>query len=147
MPGTVDESYQAAVHHDLVDTGDATLVGVVRRPTGWFNSTVDENVPELAPPADLLDETKRRTEDLKMAGLCDEEAHNAAWEETKFEDRYRNHLRDDDAKAALSALADRVVGGESVVLVCFEGDDKRCHRRALRELLVRKVEATEDPVE
>lgn len=141
MTGTVDESYQAAVHHGLVDTGDATLVGVVRRPTGWFNGTVDENVPALGPPEDLLDETKRRTEDLKMAGLCDEGAHNAAWEETDFEESYRAHLAESaEAQAALSDLADRVAGGESVVLVCFEGDDKRCHRHALREELEARVD-------
>lgn len=141
MSGRVDESYQAAIHHDLVDTSDATLVGVVRRPTGWFNSTVDENVPDLAPPDDLLDETKQRTEDLKMAGLCDEEAHNAAWDEADFEERYRAHLAESSAaQTALSTLVDRVEGGESVVLVCFEGDDKRCHRHALKNELTSRLD-------
>lgn len=141
MTGTVDESYQAAIQHGLVDTGDATLVGVVRRPTGWFNGTVDENVPALAPPAGLLDETKQRTEDLKMAGLCDEEAHNAAWGETDFESRYRAHLEGStEAQSALTDLTDRIENGESIVLVCFEGNDKRCHRHALRNELEARLD-------
>lgn len=141
MAGTVSETYQAALAHDLVDTGDATLIGVVRRPTGWFRSSIDENVPELAPPEALLDETKQRAEDLKMAGLCDEEAHNAAWDETDFESRYLDHLaNDDEAGQTLEALAARVESGESIVLVCFEGAKKRCHRHTLRERLESRLD-------
>jgi hypothetical protein len=140
MSGDVRETYHAAVQHDLVDVSDATVVGVVRRPTGWFRSTVDEDVPDLGPPADLLDETKQRREDLKRAGLCDEEAHNAAWEEGDFGARYRDHLADSAAaREAVSDLAERVESGETVALVCFEGEDKRCHRHAPRDEIRRRV--------
>ena len=137
MTGTVEETYVAAIQHDLVDLAGATPVGVVRRPTGWFYGAVDENVPDLGPPVDLLDEVKERQEDLKMAGMCDEGAHNAAFKETDFEARYLEHLQSDpDARAALEALRERVRDGEDVALVCYEGDDKRCHRHALRERLL-----------
>jgi hypothetical protein len=140
MTGTVDETYVAALQHDLVDPGEATLVGVVRRPTGWFRAAVDENVPALGPPPELLDAAKRRTEDLKRDGLCDEGAHNAAWEDLDFGRRYRDHLdADDGAAAALDDLADRLRDGEDLWLVCFEGDGKRCHRRPLVELLRERV--------
>jgi uncharacterized protein YeaO (DUF488 family) len=138
MTGTVDETYVAALQHDLVEPGEATLVGVVRRPTGWFRAAVDENVPVLGPPRDLLEEAKARTEALKRDGLCDEGAHNAAWAELDFERRYRDHL-DADGAAALDDLADRLRGGEDLWLVCFEGDGKRCHRRPLVELLRDRV--------
>jgi uncharacterized protein YeaO (DUF488 family) len=131
MAGTVDETYAAAVQHGLYE-GDATLVGVVRRPTGGFHALVDENVPALGPPADLLEETKQRHEALKLAGMCDEGAHNAAWEETDFAARYREYLDTDAAaRAAVDALVDRIRDGEDVALVCFEGESKRCHRRLL----------------
>lgn len=134
--GRVEETYVAALQHDLVAFDDARLVGVVRRPTGWFEAAVDENRPELAPPADLLDAVKQRHEDLKMQGMCDEGAHNAAWEDTDFEATYRDHVRESDAaQAELDDLAETVRDGETVALVCFEGDDKRCHRHALVELL------------
>jgi hypothetical protein len=137
MTGSVRETYVAAVQHDLASlSGDERLVGVVRRPTGWFRAAVDENVPALGPPPDLLEETKVHTEELKVAGLCEEEAHNAAWEETGFGRRYRGYLADSaDARAELDRLADLVGAGEDVVLVCFEGEAKRCHRHLLVERL------------
>ncbi|WP_424018544.1 DUF488 domain-containing protein [Halorientalis pallida] len=134
--GEVSETYVAALQHDLVTFEDATLVGVVRQPTGWFHGAVDENRPALGPPENLLEATKQRHEDLKMQGLCDEGAHNAAWDEVGFEERYREYVRESpDAQAVLADLAERARDGETVVLVCFEGEDKRCHRHILVELL------------
>ena len=134
--GEVTETYVAALQHDPDALDDAALVGVARQPTGWFHGAVDENRPALGPPQDLLAETKQRHEDLKMQGLCDEGAHNAAWDEVGFEERYRDHVRESaDAQAALDGLAAHVRDGETVVLVCFEGEDKRCHRHVLVELL------------
>ncbi|AQL44216.1 hypothetical protein BV210_16515 [Halorientalis sp. IM1011] len=140
--GAVEETYVAALQHDLVSfEGDTMFVGVVRHPTGWFHGEVDENRPTLGPPADLLEETKQRHEDLKMQGLCDEEAHNQAWDDVGFEERYREHVRDSaEAQAALDGLADRVRDGETVVLVCFEGEDKRCHRHMLVEMLEQRLD-------
>ncbi|MFC6755822.1 MULTISPECIES: DUF488 domain-containing protein [Haloarcula] len=142
MRGAVSETYVAAIQHDLADLdGAETLVGVVRESTGWFHAAVDENVPELGPPADLLEATKQRAEDLQMQGLCEEGAHNAAWDETNFESRYLAYLDDDeDAQRALEELAARVADGEHVVLVCFEGDRKRCHRTLLQDRLRARLE-------
>lgn len=138
--GRVGETYAAALQHDLVSFPEATLVGVVRRPPGWFRALTDENVPELGPPEDLLDETKARQEDLKMAGMCDEGAHNAAWEEVSFEDRYREHLESAEARDALDALEARLRDGEEVALVCFEDESKRCHRHVLRDALAERLD-------
>lgn len=131
--GTVSETYHAALAHDLVTLpDDATRVGVVRRPTRWFLGAVDENHAELGPPETLLDEFQHRREDFEMRGMCSEGAHNAAWEECDFGARYREYLDGStDAAARLSTLVERIEAGERVVLVCFEGDDKRCHRHAL----------------
>ena len=129
------DTYVAALQHDLVDyPTDATLVGVVRRPTGWFHAAVDENRPSLAPPADLLDEFERRQKEFERQGLCDEGAHNAAWDELGFEERYQTHLTTDaDARDAVGELVERLRSGEHLVLVCFENTDrKRCHRTSLR---------------
>ncbi|WP_436928934.1 DUF488 family protein, N3 subclade [Halosimplex halobium] len=145
MSGTVAETYAAALQHDIADLPEgATLVGVVRRPTGWFSALVDENRPELGPPESLLSETKERQEDFRRQGLCDEEAHNAAWGEVDFEAQYREHLAGGAADEALSGLAARVADGESVALVCFEGDDKRCHRRILDDELRERATESAD---
>lgn len=138
---TVRETYVAALQHDMVDVPEsARLVGVVRRPTGWFRSAVDENRPELGPPEALLDEVKERHEDLKRQGMCDDGAHNAAWEETRFAERYREYVDESTAaQDALEDLASTVDDGTTVVLVCFEGESKRCHRHALVDELESRV--------
>lgn len=135
--GRVSETYHAALAHDFADIGEVTRIGVVRRPTAWFSGEIDENVPELGPPEELLSEFQRRHEDLKIRGMCDQGAHNAAWEEVEFEKRYREHLESTAADEALSDLVERVEGGEGIALVCYEGNAKRCHRHLL-------VEAIED---
>ncbi|MFC6904400.1 DUF488 domain-containing protein [Halalkalicoccus tibetensis] len=129
--GTVSETYHAALAHGLADLGEATRIGVVRRPTAWFHGEIDENVPELGPPEELLSEFQERREGLKTRGMCDEGAHNAAWEEVGFGERYDEHLGSPEAREVLSGLAERVAGGEDIVLVCYEADSKRCHRRPL----------------
>ena len=121
------------IQHDLVDLpADAHRVGIARRPPGWFHGYVDENIPELGPPDDLLDDFHDRIDELTFRGVCEESAHNAAWDEVDYERRYHDDLdADSDARAAMARLVDRVESGETVVLVCFENENKRCHRRLL----------------
>lgn len=147
MSGEIRETYHAALAHDLVDVpGDAHLVGVVREPTGWFGAEIDENRPALGPPADLLSETKAAAERIESEGVDETPAHNLAWEETEFERRYREHLAtDEDAERVLAELAGRVADGETVVLVCFEAEDKRCHRHLLVDVLADRVEEDAAP--
>ncbi|WP_306059705.1 DUF488 domain-containing protein [Natronococcus wangiae] len=136
--GTLTDTYVAALQHDLADVpAEATLVGVVRSPTPWFHAAVDENVPELGPPADVLESIKELEEDFKMQGLCEEGAHNAAWDEAGFGERYRDYLESSaEARSALEDLERRLEAGESLALVCYENTEKkRCHRTILRERL------------
>ena len=138
MAGSLSDTYVAAIQHDLADVpADATLVGVVRKPTPWFHAAVDENVPELGPPASLLDATKDAAEDLQLRGICDEEAHNAAWDVVDFEGRYRTYLAESiEASAAMDRLCERLETGELIALVCYENTaKKRCHRTILRDVL------------
>ncbi|WP_129115098.1 DUF488 family protein, N3 subclade [Halegenticoccus tardaugens] len=132
------DTYAAAIQHELVDVSDADLVlGVVRRPTRWFSAVVDENEAAVAPPPDLLDEFAERRDDLKMRGMCDEGAHNAAWDETDFERRYRSHLDGSpEATAAIRRIRNELDDGATVALVCYENTaKKRCHRTTLREIV------------
>ena len=129
------DTYVAAIQHEFVDLSEeATLVGVARQPTGWFRSAVDENYPSLGPPPELLDEFKQRHEDFKLQGMCDEGAHNAAWDELGFDDRYLTHIEQTTtAQETISDLVHRLEAGEELVLVCFENtNQKRCHRTLLR---------------
>ncbi|MFB6270980.1 MAG: DUF488 family protein, partial [Halobacterium sp.] len=134
MTGDLSDTYVAALQHDTAEIpADATLVGVVRRPTGWFSGAVDENVPAVAPPEDVLDDAKARESELAERGVGDAEANRRAWDDVDFAARYRDHLATDAARAAVDDLAARLRSGESLALVCFENtDEKRCHRTILR---------------
>ncbi|WP_224269466.1 DUF488 family protein [Haloprofundus salinisoli] len=139
--GELHETYVAALQHGLVELPEeARLVGVVRRPTRWFHAAVDENRPTLGPPEALLDEFARERDDLKMAGLCDEGAHNAAWENIDFEGRYREYLETEEPQPALESLTADLRAGDEVALVCFENTEKkRCHRTVLRDALAERA--------
>lgn len=138
MTGTITETYVAAVQHGLVDFEEGTrLIGVVRQPTRWFNPQVDENIPALGPPPDLFEDFRQRKDALVDEGFDDEAAHNTAWRDVDYDDRYRHHLEtSEEAITAVEDLLDRVRKGTDIALVCYENtDDKRCHRIALRDYL------------
>lgn len=138
MSGTLTDTYVAALRHGTADVPpDAARVGVVRRPTPWFYAAVDENVPALAPPADLLESVTSRREALAERGVDDAEAHNRAMDDVDFDERYVAHLdRSAEAGRALQGIRDRLDAGEDVVLVCYEDTDrKHCHRTLLRSRL------------
>jgi len=98
---------------------------------------MDVNRPALGPPRDLLEAFQEREEAFKLDGMCDEGAHNATWEELDFEERYREYLGTDEARAALTELRAALADGTDIALVCYENTDKkRCHRTILRDVLV-----------
>ncbi len=136
--GELIDTYVAALQHDLVDLPEpVTKVGVVRRPTHWLNAQVDENVPALAPPDELLDDLKAAQTRLESEGLDEATAHNRAMGSVDYDRRYREHLATVEATAAMADLQDRLDAGENIALVCFENTDvKRCHRTMLREELL-----------
>jgi uncharacterized protein YeaO (DUF488 family) len=136
--GRLRDTYVAAIQHNLVDlSGDERLVGVVRRQMPWFQGQVDENREALAPPAGLLDEFKQRCEELEDEGRSESEAHNQAWNDVGFEDRYHRYLEETPAaQEAVTDLEELLAQGENVVLVCYENtDEKRCHRILLKEAI------------
>ena len=141
VPGELFDTYVAALQHDLVDLPQGTRrVGVVRSPTPWFHGAVDENRPALGPPSDFLEEFQSREESFKLDGMCEEGAHNAAWEELDFEETYRDHLTSGEARASMDDLVSLLQAGEDVALICYENtDQKRCHRTILREELRSRV--------
>ncbi|WP_435194743.1 hypothetical protein [Natronomonas sp. EA1] len=115
---------------------DATLVGVVRDPDPGFRRLVDTNVPELAPPAPVLADAREVAAEFRMAGMCAEGAHNAAWDDVGVLERYRDRLDDDPAaRTALDGLRERVRAGESLVIVDTVGPNRRSHRVVLAERL------------
>lgn len=144
-PGALRETYVAAIRHDLGDlTGEEHLAGVVRRPTPWCYAAIDENYPALGPPEDLLAETKAAEERFSEAGHDDAAAVEAAWDAVDFAERYRRYASSTEAvDSAIRSLRERLETGRDVVLVCYEADDKPCHRHLLLELLHERLPATD----
>ncbi len=125
------DTYHAALQHGHVEPADEDLVvGVVRRPSYGIENYLDVNVPELAPPDDLLSEFEA------LADERDDLTHDEAWDRVDFGARYRDHLRSSEAaQAAMDDLLGELASGD-VWLVCYENtDDKRCHRTILRDVL------------
>ena len=111
-------------------------LGVVRSPPAWFRRRVDEQYPELGLPAATRAALDRRRRDLRMRGLCEEGAHNAAWEELDVDDRYRSELAGDSV-GVLDSLASRE---QPVVLATDRQPGVRCHREVLAALLRERVD-------
>ncbi len=136
--GRVFDTYAAALQHGLVaERPDALHLGVVRRPMPWLLGVIDDNEPDLGPPADLLDAVKARHDALSGEGLDDAAAHNRALDAVDYDARYRTYLESDPAaQTALERVRSVLDEGRDVVLVCYENtDEKRCHRTILREYL------------
>ncbi|MFB6114267.1 MAG: DUF488 family protein [Halodesulfurarchaeum sp.] len=139
--GRLDDTYAASLQHDSADIPpDATRVGVVRRPTPWFNAVVDENRPAVAPPDELLDEVKTEHERLLEAGFDDAPAHNRALDAVDYDARYRSHLESPSAREVIEEIVARIESGSDVALVCYENTEKkRCHRTILREIIEGRI--------
>jgi uncharacterized protein YeaO (DUF488 family) len=134
------DTYHAALQHGHVDPGDDDLVvGVVRRPSYGIGNYLDRNVPELAPPDDLLSEFKTFVDEH------DDLPHDEAWHEVKFDERYRDHLRNPEPQQAMDdLLAELESQAGDVWLVCYENtDDKRCHRTILKDVLQERIAPSE----
>lgn len=136
MAGTLDDTYVAALQHELVSVPEKALkLGVVRRPTPWFYAEIDDNRPELGPPEELLEAFKNRYETLQDQGLAEARAHNTALADINYDERYLTYLdQSAQAQQAIETIRERLNNGEDVVLVCYENTEKkRCHRTLLLE--------------
>jgi hypothetical protein len=112
-------------------------VGVVRSPPGWFRRRVDVSIEELGLSIETREELDRRTRDLRMQGLCEEGAHNAAWAELGVDDRYWDRLA--TASDDLSDEFDALVARERpIVLATDRRPGFRCHRTVLADLLAER---------
>jgi uncharacterized protein YeaO (DUF488 family) len=90
---------------------------------------------ELAPSEELFQEFKAREAALKKRGLDPTEAHNRAFADVKYEERFRKQvLGDPKAVERLKAIA-KESKTKDVWLICYEKPPKRCHRHLLAEMV------------
>ena len=99
---------------------------------------------ELAPSKELLDDFNDEKTHYK-SGSGFESAIHYAWEKSHYEERFRKQITQSaKAIARLRELAERA-RDHDVYLICYEGDDKPCHRKLLLEIAEEELGAEVDP--
>lgn len=85
---------------------------------------------ELAPSAELFRDFTEAKKRFTPDSGCPSPVHYA-WEKSDYERRFRAQiLGDPRALARLKELSERAKARD-IYLVCYEGDDKPCHRKLL----------------
>lgn len=129
----IRHAHLAAIQHGKIKIPDkAAVIGVVRKTMYGMSSVIDENIPELAPPEELL------LEEFKP--LAKEIGHNKAYHELDFSERYHEHLAESDAAQDEIQRLREMATDRPVYLLCYENvEDKQCHRTELVDVLMEGV--------
>lgn len=143
MAGTVDTMSLSEARKDSVSQqsrlasfgseNGTTYVGIANSEREDYLDAVDETEPRLAPPSALFHQWYSTRERLMDEGHLEVNAHNEALDVVNYFERFESHLNDGDAQEALTKLTERIRQGEDIVLVCYCGDGRQCHRHPVAE--------------
>lgn len=90
---------------------------------------------ELAPADSLFSDFKERERELKAQRIDGIEAHNQAWDDVHYEQRFKEQvLKNPAAVQKLRAIA-KTSQTKDLYLICYEKPPKKCHRFILLELI------------
>lgn len=117
------EAYMVQLANDEVDKRDCVIV------------CREQGNDELAPSKKLFWSFYNRKKELEVKlGEGSPEAHNQAFTDSRYPERFRQQiLNDSEAMEKLKTIVERSKT-KDVYLVCYEGWTKACHRRILLEL-------------
>jgi len=136
---TVRTTYFSALSNQQVEpAADDVVYSVVRYTQDWIDELVDRNIDALAPPSELLDAYKTVEEAAEEDGHTN--PSQIAWESVSFADRYRQYLAN-HAGNVVDAVA-KEAAETTVWLVCWEKDDRYCHRRLLADEITDRTDDT-----
>ncbi len=89
---------------------------------------------ELAPSKDLFDDFSRFKQEFKKHQDAHSDAYWYAWDKSDYEQRFTKQILSDlRAMARLVSLAEEAKD-KDVYLICYEGEDKPCHRKLLLKI-------------
>jgi hypothetical protein len=128
---------------DQYSDSETTYVAVVSLPTSRIEDATDEVWPEVGMPEKALKTFLARRSGYRGNSAIDD-PHNQAYEDVGLREIYLEHL--EKSRAAQDRIRDtveRVVAGENITLVCYEGDGEKCHRHILIDKISEKVESRE----
>lgn len=114
--------------------GKTTYIAIVRSISDRMERVVDYADSRLSPPKKLFWQWYDTRESYMDDGTPKTVAHNRAFEDVRYEQRFRSYLEHNrDAQQAIKEIVDRMEDGENVVLVCYCTGDRACHRTIVRE--------------
>jgi len=119
---------------------------VTRSPSEDLEEIADCVYEDLGPPWYLFNEFISLRSDYMDRGYSKEAAHNKAWEESDYGERFSKYLWWDESdtedyeekgnglepRSAILDIIDRIESGENIVLVCYCKDEMKCHRKLVR---------------
>jgi len=86
---------------------------------------------ELAPSKELLDEFNHYKQEFKEHPRGYPDAYWYAWDKSNFEHRFTQQiLAKPKSMERLKTLSEEAKG-KDIYLICYEGEDKPCHRKLL----------------
>lgn len=128
---------------DQYSDTETTYVAVVSLPRHGIEDTVDEVWPEVGMPERALKTFLARRAGYRGNSAIDD-PHNQAYEDVGLREVYLSHLENSvEAQRRVSDATERVVAGENITLVCYEGDGEKCHRHILIEKITENIERRE----
>lgn len=122
-------------------------VDVTNNPPWWVKKEHKRRLirrSELAPHRELLEEFIARRKALKQEGHADLDAHNQAFKDVDYPARFIAQIEGDPAAMARLEELVQADKGQEVVLVCYCGPGKACHRHLLLDLAARHFGAAVD---
>lgn len=100
---------------------------------------------ELAPSKELLDDFNRFKKEFQDGLDGYHDPYTYAWDKSNYEERFRKQiLNNPKAMERLAALA-KEAKDKDIFLICYEGEDKPCHRKLLLKIAKEEFDADIDP--
>lgn len=129
-----DQSRLASFSND----GETTYIGIANADREDYLDGVDETEQRLAPPDELFWQWYK-TRERFMEDMMEKSAHNEALSRVDYFERFEEYLNDPEAQSAITQITERVRSGEDIVLVCYCGEGRQCHRHPVAERIRARV--------
>ncbi len=102
---------------------------------------------ELAPSKELLDEFNHYKQEFKEHPGDYPNAYWYAWDKSDFEPRFTQQILDNPKSMERLKTLSEEAKGKDIYLICYEGEDKPCHRKLLLKIAGEQFNAVvnEDP--
>lgn len=145
MTGSIDDcnldAAQVRQHSDQKSLTDysggtpETFVSIVHSMNDDMERATDEHDDRLAPDNNLFSDWIEERDERRSSGHQYVSAHNSAFNAVNYRDRFITSLDDD----VIEEYAERVRGGDRIVLCCYCSNGCYCHRKIVKEKIHEKL--------